>query len=187
MPRFSLEDLDNLAEYGETASALASLGAGTVTLVMPNPITAAIAAGSNIAGSEIDLYQTGRSLYKGDYGDAAKNVGEAILGLIGAKTIKQGQKLLETDKALNAVNAPRQYVTRTIGRGRGRRKFTLTRERKLGMDKISNGWGYSTGANLSSAFLGKGFNQPINAAPSDNTRIVRNYRPTLSTVKGKIK
>ena len=187
MPRFSLEDLDNLAEYSETAAAIASLTAGGATLVMPNPVTASIAAGSNILGSAIDLYQTGRSLYKGDYGNAAKNVGEAILGIIGAKTIKQGQKLLEADKALNAANVPRQYITRTIGRGRGRRKLTLTRERRLGVDKISSGWGYSTGANLSSAFLGKGFNKPLNAAPSDNTRVVRNYRPDLSTIKGKIK
>ena len=187
MPRFSLEDLDNLAEYGETATALASLGAGTVTLVMPNPVTAAITAGSNIASSAIDLYQTGRSLYKGDYGDAAKNVGEAILGIIGAKTIKQGQKLLGADKALNAANAPRQYITKTIGRGRGKRKLTLTRERSLGTDKISRGWAFNTAANVSSAVAGKDFYKMSNTVPSDNTRVTRNYRPTISTVKGKRK
>lgn len=185
MPRFSLEDLDNLAEYGETASALTSLGAGTATLVAPNPITANIAVGSNILGSAIDLYQTGRSLYKGNYGDAAKNVGELVLGLIGAKAIKQGQKLLEADKTLDAANASRRYVTKTIGRGRNKRKLTLTRERSLGTDKISKGWTYSTGANVSSAVAGKDFYQMSNTAPSDNTRVVRNYRPTLSIVKGK--
>ena len=77
MPRFSLEDLDNLAEYGETAAALTSLAAGGVTLVMPNPVTAGIAVGSNILGSAIDLYQAGRSLYKGNYGD---DVVEEALG-----------------------------------------------------------------------------------------------------------
>ena len=78
MPRFSLEDLDNLAEYGETATALTSLLAGGATLAVPNPITGTIAVGSNIASSAIDAYQAGRSLYKGNYGDAAKNVGEMV-------------------------------------------------------------------------------------------------------------
>nr|DAJ44475.1 MAG TPA: hypothetical protein [Crassvirales sp.] len=186
MPRFSLEDLDNLAEYGETAAAIASLTAGGATLVMPNPVTASIAAGSNILGSAIDLYQTGRSLYKGDYGDAAKNVGEVILGLVGAKAIKQGQKLLETDRTLNASNASRRYVVKSVGR-RNKHFLTHTKEYDDGMNKITRGFDYSTASNLSSAFLGKGFNQPLNAAPSDNTRVVRNYRPALSTIKGKIK
>ena len=184
MPRFSLEDLDNLAEYGETATAIASLLAGGTTLAVPNPVSGTIAVGSNIAGSAIDLYQAGRSLYKGDYGNAAKNVGEMVLGLIGAKAIKQGQKLLEADKTLDAANASRRYVTKTIGRGRDKRKLTLTRERSLGTDKISKGWTYSTGANVSSAVAGKDFYQMSNTAPSDNTRVVRNYRPTLSIVKG---
>lgn len=48
MPRFSLEDLDNLAEYGETATAITSLLAGGATLAMPNPVTGAITVGSNI-------------------------------------------------------------------------------------------------------------------------------------------
>ena len=187
MPRFSLEDLDNLAEYGETAAALTSLGAGTATLVAPTPITAGVTVGSNILGSAIDLYQAGRGLYKSDYGDAAKNVGELVLGLIGAKAIKQGQKLLEADKALDASNASRRYVTKTIGRGRGKRKLTLTRERSLGTDKISRGWAFNTGANVSSAVAGKDFYKMSNTVPSDNTRVARNYRPTISTVKGKIK
>lgn len=186
MPRFSLEDLDNLAEYGETAAAIASLTAGGATLVIPNPVTASITAGSNILGSAIDLYQTGRSLYKGDYADAAKNVGEMILGLVGAKAIKQGQKLLETDKALNASNASRQYVVKSVGR-RHKHFLTRTKEYDDGVNKIIRGFGYNTVSNLSSGFLGKGFNQPLNAAPSDNTKVVRNYRPTLSTIKGKIK
>lgn len=186
MPRFSLEDLDNLAEYGETAAALTSLAAGGVTLVMPNPVTAGIAVGSNILGSAIDLYQAGRSLYKGNYGDAAKNAGEMILGIAGAKSIKQGQKLLEVDKTLNSSNAARRYVVKSVGR-RHKRSLTLTKEYNDGMSKITRGFGYNTAANLSSAFLGKGFNQPLNAAPSDNTRVVRNYRPALSTVKGKRK
>ena len=92
MYRFSLEDLDNLAEYGETAAALTSLGAGTATLVAPNPITVGVAVGSDILGSAIDLYQAGRSLYKSDYDDAAKNVVELFLGLVGAKAIKEGKK-----------------------------------------------------------------------------------------------
>lgn len=186
MPRFSLEDLDNLAEYGETAAAIGSLVAGGATLVIPNPITAGIAAGSNILGSGIDLYQMGRSLYKGNYGDAAKNAGEAILGLVGAKAIKQGQKLLETDRALNASNATRRYVVKSVGR-RNKHFLTRTKEYDDGMSKIIRGFSYNTASNLSSAFLGKEFNQPLNAAPSDNTRVVRKYRPTLSTIKGKIK
>lgn len=186
MPKFSLEDLDNLAEYGETAAALTSLGAGTATLVVPNPITAGVAVGSNILGSAIDLYQTGRSLYKGDYGDAAKNVGEAILGFIGAKAVKQGQKLFKIDKALNTSNASRRYVVKSVGR-RNKHILTRTKEYDDAVNKITRGFGYSTASNLSSAFLGKEFNQPLNAAPSDNTRVVRKYRPALNTVKGKTK
>ena len=185
MYRFSLEDLDNLAEYGETAAALTSLGAGTATLVAPNPITVGVAVGSDILGSAIDLYQAGRSLYKNDYDDAAKNAVEFVLGLVGAKAIKEGKKLLEADKALDASNASRQYVTKTIGRGRGKQKLTLTRERSLGTDKISRGWALSTGANVSSAVAGKDFYKMSNTVPSDNTRVVRNYRLPLKNVKGK--
>ena len=184
MPRFSLEDLDNLAEYGETATAIASLLAGGATLAVPNPVSGTIAVGSNIAGSAIDLYQVGRSLYKGDYGNAAKNVGEMVLGLIGAKAIKQGQKLLEADKTLSASNAARQHIVKSVGR-RNKHSLVLTKEYNDGMNKITRGFGYSTGANLSSAFLGKEWNQPIYIHPADNTRIVRKYRPILSTVKGK--
>ena len=184
MPRFSLEDLDNLAEYGETATGLTSLAAGGATLAVPNPVTASVTLGSNILGSAIDLYQIGRSLYKGNYGDAAKNVVEAILGLVGGKAIKQGQKLLKTDKALNASNASRRYVVKSVGR-RNKHFLTRTKEYDDGMNKIIKGFGYNTASNLSSAFLGKEFNQPLNAAPSDNTRVVRIYRPTLRTIKGK--
>lgn len=186
MPRFSLEDLDTLAEYGETASAITSLLAGSATLAAPNPITAAIALGSNVLGSAIDIYQGGRSLYKGDYTDAAKNAGEAILGLVGGKFIKQGQKLLETDRALNASNAARRYVTRSVGRTkRTKHVFTTTKENYDGLRKINKGWGLTTMSNLSSATLGKEWNQPYQIAPTDNTRVSRNYRPSLSTVKGK--
>ena len=188
MPRFSLEDLDNLAEYGETATGLTSLAAGGATLVVPNPVTAAVTLGSNILGSAIDLYQTGRSLYKGNYGDAAKNVGEAILGLVGGKAIKQGQKLLKADRALAASNATRRYVTRSVGRAkRTRHTFTLTREKDKGINKIARGFSYNVASNLSSAGIGKEFNQPFNTAPSDNTRVVRIYRPTLTTIRGRNK
>lgn len=184
MPRFSLEDLDNLAEYGETASAITSLLAGGATLAMPNPVTGAITVGSNVLGSVIDGYQAGRSLYKGNYGDAAKNVGEMILGLAGAKALKQGEKLLELDKTLNATNSTRRFVVKSVGR-RHKNTLVLTKEANDAMNKITRGFGYNTAANVSSAFLGKSWNQPVNAAPSDNTRVARNYRPTLSTVKGK--
>lgn len=184
MPRFSLEDLDNLAEYGEKATSIASILGNGAALVLPNPITTGIAVGSNTLGSAIDLYQTGRSLYKGDYEDAAKNVGEAILGLVGAKAIKQGQKLLETDKVLNNTSNTRRFIVTSIGRGKRKRSLILTKEHNDGANKITRGFAYSTEANLSS-MLGDISNRQVNIIPSDNTRIVRNYRPTLSIVKGK--
>lgn len=184
MARFSLEDLDKLADYGEAVTAVTSTLADVAALVLPNPITRGIAVGSNSLGSAIDLYQAGRSLYKGDYGNAAKNVGESILGLIGAKTIKQGQKLLEADKALNATNNTRRFVVKSVGRGRHKHPFIVTKEYNDGMHKITRGIGYSTGANLSS-MLGDIPNRQVNTIPSDNTRIVRNYRPSLSVVKGR--
>lgn len=160
MPRFSLEDLDNLAEQAETASALTSMLAGGATLAVPNPVTGAIAVGSNILGSVIDGYQAGRSLYKGNYGDAAKNVGEVVLGLMGAKAIKQGQKLLEADKALNATSNTRQFVVKSVGRGKHKRPFIVTKEYNDGWNKINRGFGYNLVSNLSSGFVGKnGMNQ----------------------------
>lgn len=185
MPRFSLEDLDNYVDKAETAAALTSLIAGGYTLAVPNQYTAAIAAGSNIAGSAIDLYQTGRSIQKGDYSAVAKNVGEMILGVIGAKAIKRGQKLLELDRALDASNASRRYVTKTIGRTkRTRHKFTITKERDNGNKSIALGLGSNIGANMSS-LAETSVNKPNYVTPSDNTRIARQYRPSFSTVKGR--
>ena len=184
MTRFSLEDLDKAADQAETVTALTSILAGGATLAVPNPITASIALGSNIAGSAIDLYQMGRSLYKGDYSGAAKNVGEMLLGLAGAKAIKQGQKLLEADKALNTTSNTRRFIVKSVGRGKHKQPFIVTKEWNDGTHKIARGLTYSTGANLSS-MLGDMSNRQVNTIPSDNTRIVRNYRPALSIVKGK--
>ena len=186
MSRFSLEDLDKYADYAETVAAITSLIAGGFTLAAPNQYTATIAAGSNIAGSAIDLYQIGRSIQKGDYGDTAKNVGEMILGFAGAKAIKRGQKLLELDRALDASNASRRYVTKTIGRTkRTRHKFTMTKERNNGYNSIALSFTCNTLANVSSAVAGKNFIQYHSIAPSDNTRVVRQYKTSLNTVKGK--
>ena len=110
MPRFSLEDVDEFMDYAEKGVALTSLGATGSTLVAPNPVTGAVAVGSNVLGAGIDIYQGIRAAINGDYGNAAKNAGELILSLIGAKAINTADKLSKADKALDAAGATRQVV-----------------------------------------------------------------------------
>lgn len=201
MPNFTLEDLDRYVNYAETGTAAASLGLTAATLVAPNPYTATLAVGTNIASAGIDLYQGIRSAVRGEWGNTAKNAGELILSLIGAKSIGSANKLMKMDKALTAANAPRQYVTKTIGRGSGRHTIRQPLERSMANERHGLGFALSIGSNASS-FAGdvesntkqqqqrnKHFDNTNNSinnsiyiperysigyiAPQDNTRIVK--------------
>lgn len=168
MPRFTLEDLDNWMENAETVTALTSLGATGATLVAPNPVTGAVAIGSNIAGAGIDLYQGIRSAIKGDYGDAAKNAGELILSLVGAKAMSSANKLYKINKTLKATGATRKTITKTIGRGAGRHKITIPVELNKAQTAHAIGFSSGVGGNASSFGGNMGTSR---IEPQDNTRL----------------
>lgn len=169
MPKFSLEDIDELMDYAEKGVALTSLGATGATLVAPNPVTGAVAVGSNVLGAGIDLYQGIRAAVNGDFGNAAKNAGELILSLIGAKAINTANKFSKIDKALDAAGATRQVVTKTVGRGRSKHKVTIPIERNKAYTHYGVGFGTSIGGNASS--FGDLETNRKYIAPSDNTRL----------------
>lgn len=150
MARFSLEELDEWADYAEAGTAAAGLALTGATIAAPNPVTGALAVGTNIASAGIDLYQGIRSAIKGEWGKTAKNAGELILSLVGAKGISEGSKLMKLDKALDATNAPRQYVYKTVGRGRGKTRAKFTKEQSKASTYHGIGFGASLGANASS-------------------------------------
>ena len=171
MPRFSLEDVDEFMDDAEKGVALTSLGTTGATLVAPNPVTGAVAVGSNVLGAGIDIYQGIRAAINGDYGNAAKNAGELILSLIGAKATSTANKLVKTDKALDAAGATRQVVKKTIGRGRGKHTATIPVERNKAYSYYGVGLGTSMGANASSLGSYGPNRRYIYIAPSDNTRL----------------
>lgn len=182
-----IKRIDKWMENAETATALTSLGSTGATLIAPNPITGAIALSSNLAGAGIDLYQGIRSAINGDWGDAAKNAGELFLSIIGAKAMNSANKLYKTDKALDAAKATRTTITKTIGRGRGRRKFTMPVERDKANTMSALGFSTSIGGNASSVGGNLGTTNRRYIVPADNTRMV-NIRPvTLTRISPKSK
>lgn len=177
MPRFSLEDVDGWMDAAEVATAITSLGATGATVVAPNPVTGAIAVGSNLAGAGIDLYQGIRAAINGDYGGATKNAVELLLSIVGAKAMSSADKLYKADKALNAAGATRNTVTRTIGRGRARHKITMPVEIDKANTMSALGFSSSVGGIASSiggAANSIGGRRYI--APTDNTRMA-NVQP----------
>lgn len=174
MANFTLEDFDRYIDYAESGTAAASLGLTGATLVAPNPVTAALAIGTNIASAGIDLYQGIRSAINGEWGDTARNAGELILSLAGAKSINSANKLYKADKALNAANAPRQYVTKTVGRGKGRHKYTTTLEHSKANELSGVGFGLSTGGNVSSFANGLTYRPSITyTVPQNNVKFIK--------------
>ena len=171
MPRFSLEDVDEFMDYAEKGAALTSLGATGATLVAPNPVTGVVAIGSNVLGAGIDIYQGIRAAINGDYGNAAKNAGELLLSIFGAKAINSANRLSKTDKALDAAGATRQVVKKTIGRGRGKHTVTIPVERDKAYSYYGVGLGTAMGGNASSLSNYEPNRRYIYIAPSDNTRL----------------
>lgn len=146
---YRLEDIDRYADKAEKVVALSSLGALGATLVAPNPVTAGIAIGSNIAGAGIDLYQGSRALYNGNYTEAFKNAGELIASLTGAKALSNANKLRKLDNSLRVLRVPRQTVTRTLKNGR---KVNVPIELNRAVNETKKGMKYSSYGNISSMF-----------------------------------
>lgn len=182
-----IKRIDKWMKNAETATALTSLGTTGATLIAPNPVTGAIALGSNLAGAGIDLYQGIKSAINGDWGDAAKNAGELFLSIIGAKAMNSANKLYKTDKALDAAKATRTTITKTIGRGKGRRKFTMPVERDKANTMSALGFSASIGGNASSVGGNLGTANRRYVAPADNTRMVNIQPITLTRISPKSK
>lgn len=185
MPRFSLEDVDEFMDYAEKGVALTSLGATGATLVAPNPVTGVVALGSNVLGAGIDMYQGIRAAINGDYGNAAKNAGELLLSIFGAKAINNANRLSKTDKALDAAGATRQVVKKTIGRGKSKRTVTIPVETDKAYRYYGVGLGTSMGGNVSSLVSYGPNRRYIYIAPADKTRL--STVPSLNFKHGAVK
>ena len=125
-------DWDKVDEYADTAEktlGAANLGLSAATLAAPNPYTAAGAYGTGLAGIGTDIYQGIRSGIKKDWTGVGKNVVDIGLSLAGMRALKAAKKLDDLNKVKQAAGAPREYVTRTIGRRpKTIRKIKMTKE-----------------------------------------------------------
>ena len=145
------DTVDNYADYAEKALALGSLGSMAATIAAPNPVTAGLAVGTNLGGAAIDGYQAIRAGLRGDWGNVGKNGFELLLGLVGAKALRNASKLSQLDDALKASGATRQYVTRTVGRRPGHKHtFKQTKEAAAASTAYATGAATSIGGNASS-------------------------------------
>lgn len=125
-------DWDKVDEYADTAEktlGAANLGLSATTIAAPNPYTAAGAYATGLAGIGTDIYQGIRSGIKKDWIGIGKNVVDIGLSLAGMRALKAAKKWDDLNKAKKAVNAPREYVTHTIGRNpKTRHKIKMTKE-----------------------------------------------------------
>lgn len=129
MARFSLEDIDNAVNKVEPWAAGASAIAD-VSVPLTGGLTGPVAVGINGANAVIDAYQLARAIHNKDTKTAFINGAELVASLAGTKAIATGSKYLRLDKALDAAGAPRRTMTKIVGRGKGRHKFTTTIEKK---------------------------------------------------------
>lgn len=125
-------DWDKVDKYADTAEktlGAANLGLSAATLVAPNPYTAVGAYTTGLAGIGTDIYQGIRSGIKKDWTGVSKNVVDIGLSLAGMRALKAAKKLDDLNKVKQAAGAPREYVTRTIGRRpKTIRKIKMTKE-----------------------------------------------------------
>ena len=141
-PKTFFEKLDDYANIGEKALAIPNLALSGATLISPNPFTAVGSYITGLGGAAIDVYQGARSAYKGDWFNVGKNAIDIGLSLVGLRALKNAKKLNELDKSLEASGAVREYVTKYVGRGRGRRKVTFTKEKNKAINE--EGIGYAS-------------------------------------------
>ncbi len=145
------DTVDNYADYAEKALALGSLASMGATIAAPNPVTAGLAVGTSLGGAAVDGYQAIRAGLRGDWGNVGKNGFELLLGLVGAKALRNASKLSQLDDALRASGAPRQYVTRTVGRRPGHKHhYTTTKENAAASTAYTTGAAANIGGNASS-------------------------------------
>lgn len=135
------DDIDDAVDTAEKTLAIPNAAASAATLVAPNPYTAAAAYITGLGGAAIDLYQGTRAAIKGDWSGVGKNAADIGISLIGLRALKNAKKLRDLDKTLNASGVTRQYVTKNIGRGRGRHKVTTTKEIDKSINNEAIGYG----------------------------------------------
>ena len=123
------DKVDEYANIAEKTLGAANLGLSTATLVAPNPYTAVGAYTTGLAGIGTDIYQGIRSGIKKDWTGVSKNAVDIGLSLAGMRALKTAKKLDDLNKVKQAAGAPREYVTRTIGRRpKTIRKIKITKE-----------------------------------------------------------
>ena len=122
------EKLDKAANIGEKTLGVANLATSAATLAAPNPYTAVASYITGLGSTVIDVYQGVRGAIKGDWTEVGKNAADIGLSLIGLRALRNANKLRALDKSLNASGAAREYVTKTVGRGRGKHTFEQTKE-----------------------------------------------------------
>lgn len=153
MPKFSLEYLDNYVNDVEIPVAIASLAATGATLGVPNPVTSVIAAGANVTGGVIDLYQGIRAGMRGDWPNVAKNASELALSLIGAK-------------AVNSLNKSAKLTKSGI---------VLSKDPRMLGIKVAPGAVKSTNKIVTGTTTGLGSVSSMYTLPQDNTRVETPY------------
>lgn len=140
-PKTFFEKLDDYANIGEKALAVPNLALSGASLISPNPFTIGGAYLTNIGGALLDLYQGGRAVYQGDWFNVGKNAIDLGLSLVGLRALRNANKLNELDKSLDASGAVREYVRKSVGRGRGKRKATFTKEKNEAITQEAIGYG----------------------------------------------
>lgn len=183
MPNITLEDIDNWVDKAEAPVAITSLAASGGSLLFP--AIAPFAVGTNLASAGIDLYQGIRSGIKGDWNSVVQNAIELGLSLLGAKYLKQANKLYKLDKALDASGASRTMITKNIGRGRGRRTISIPKE----LNNANNALMFGVGSTMLPDLMDIGsinnthqaYNPNRIVEQQDNTRNI-NRRPTFMLV-----
>lgn len=139
-PKTFFEKLDDYADISEKALAVPNLALSGASLISPNPITLGGAYLTSASGALLDLYQGGRALYKGDWFNVGKNAIDLGLSLVGLRALRNANKLNELDKSLDASGAVREYVRKSVGRGRGKRKATFTKEKNEAITQEAIGY-----------------------------------------------
>ena len=173
MPKFSIETLDEWVDNAELPVALAAMGA-TAATAATGGVASPAAIGTNLTSAALDLYQGIRAGMKGDWLGVGENAADLALSLLGAKYISKGSKLLKLDKTLNAQGAPRQMVTKYVGRGKRKRYFQRTIESDKGVEYLTFG-GMSGMPTFFKEFLkaqGKADMKYKNASITDNTTTI---------------
>lgn len=146
------DTLDEYADKGEGIISAANLASSGAALVAPNPVTLGAAYLTNLGGAAIDIYQLGRSLYKGDTAAAIKNGAEIGLSLVGARALKNFKKLNALDKYKKLNGIPQQQIVKKVGRRRPV-TTTLTKENVDATNQLVKSVGAQGTAGMSSIFI----------------------------------